>query len=243
MNKHNEEKINRAVILAGGLGTRLRPYTITIPKPLVPVGDLPILEIIIRQLVHNGFEYITIAVSHQAEYIRAFFGDGSKWKIKINYSLEDKPLSTMGPLKLINDLPEDFLVMNGDILTNLKFRDLVKYHKGKDNIFTISSHLRDERIDYGVLEVNDNDYLCGFKEKPTMAYHVSMGIYMVNKKVLEFIPPNTFYGFDDLMQDLMKNNLPAGVRVHDGRWLDIGRPEDYALAVEQFEGMRAEFLP
>ena len=243
MNKNKDKKINRAVILAGGLGTRLRPYTITIPKPLVPVGDLPILEIIIRQLVHNGFDYITIAVNHQAEYIRAFFGDGSKWNIKIDYSLEDKPLSTMGPLTLINDLPENFLVMNGDILTDLKFRDLVKYHKDKDNIFTISSHLRDERIDYGVLEVNDKDYLCGFKEKPTMAYHVSMGIYMVNKKVLEFIPPNTFYGFDDLMQDLMKNNLPAGVRVHDGRWLDIGRPEDYALAVEQFEGRRDEFLP
>lgn len=235
--------IDRAVILAGGLGTRLRPYTITIPKPLVPVGDLPILEIIIRQLVNNGFRHITIAVNHQAELIRAFFGDGSKWDIEIDYSLEDKPLSTMGPLKLIPDLPKNFLVMNGDILTDLSYRILAEYHIKNDNIFTISSHQRDERVDYGVLEVDVNDRLCGFREKPLMSYHVSMGIYIVSRDALNYIPSNTFYGFDDLMRDLMKDALPAGVRVHNGKWLDIGRPDDYSIAVEQFEDMRDLFLP
>jgi len=233
---------DRAIILAGGLGTRLRPFTVTIPKPLVPVGDLPILEIIIRQLVQNGFRYITIAVNHQAELIRAFFGDGNKWGIKIDYSLEDKPLSTMGPLKLIPDLPEDFLVMNGDILTDLNYRDFVSEHINRKNIFTISSHLRDERVDYGVLEVDSNKLLCGFKEKPVMAYHVSMGIYMVNRDALDHIPENSFYGFDDLMRDLMKASTPAGVCVHNGAWLDIGRPDDYAIAVDRFESNRSSFL-
>lgn len=242
MGQNKEKQPGRAVILAGGLGTRLRPYTVTIPKPLVPVGDLPILEIIIRQLVQYEFRHITIAVNHQAELIRAFFGDGSKWGIKIDYSLEDKPLSTMGPLKLIPDLPENFLVMNGDILTDLNYRDFATDHVARKNIFTISSHLRDERVDYGVLEVDSNQLLCGFKEKPVMSYHVSMGIYMVNRNALDFIPENTFYGFDDLMCDLMKATSPAGIRVHHGAWLDIGRPDDYAVAVERFENTRTSFL-
>lgn len=237
------EEPDRAVILAGGLGTRLRPYSIVIPKPLVPVGELPILEIIIRQLGYYGFRHITLAVNHQAELIRAFFGDGNKWGVEIDYSLEDKPLSTMGPIKLIRDLPENFLVMNGDILTDLNFRDLAAHHVAAKNIFTISSYRRDEVVDYGVLEVGDNQMLCGFREKPVMSYHVSMGIYMMNRRALDFIPPNTFYGFDDLMRDLIAVGSPAGVRVHEGAWLDIGRPDDYAIAVERVETMRGVFLP
>ena len=132
----------RAIILAGGKGTRLRPYTISIPKPLLPVCDTPILEIIIKQLKENGFDHITIAINHMADIIKAFFADGSKWDIKIDYSLEDKPLSTMGPLKLINNLPENFLVMNGDILTNLSFELFFNYHVENNNLFTISSYNR-----------------------------------------------------------------------------------------------------
>ena len=128
----------RAVILAGGKGTRLKPYTISLPKPLVPIGDMPILEIIIRKLSKSGFDHITITVNHMADIIRAYFNDGSKWGVKIDYSLESKPLSTMGPLKLIKDLPENFLIMNGDVLTDIDFNEFYNYHVNNDNILTVS---------------------------------------------------------------------------------------------------------
>ena len=139
MAKCNNIMEKRAVILAGGKGTRLRPYTVVLPKPLMPIGDYPILEVIIRQLKEYGFTRITIAVNHQAEIIKAFFGNGSKWNINIDYSLEEKALSTMAPLKLINDLPDNFLVMNGDILTDLDFGQFYENHSKNNNIFTISS--------------------------------------------------------------------------------------------------------
>ena len=156
----------RAVILAGGKGTRLKPYTTVFPKPLVPVGDMPILEIIIRQLAEQGFSHITIAVNHLAEIIKAFFGDGSKWGVQIDYSLEDRPLNTMGPLKLIPDLPDDFLVMNGDVFTNLNYTKLYNEHVAKKNIFTISAYNRKQKVDFGVLEMSEEGCLIGFREKP-----------------------------------------------------------------------------
>jgi NDP-sugar pyrophosphorylase family protein len=222
----------RAVLLAGGKGTRLKPYTINIPKPLVPIGEIPIIEIIIKQLAQNGFTHITITLNHLADMIKEYCGDGSKWNIFIDYSLEEKPLSTMGPLKLIKDLPEDFLVMNGDVLTDLNYSEFYDYHVSKNNIFTISSYLRDHKVDYGVLERDEDGYLIGFKEKPILHYQVSMGVYMVNKKCLEIIPENTFYGFDFMMFDLMKYKTPANIKLHSGYWLDIGRPEDYEKACE-----------
>lgn len=237
------EQVKRAIILAGGLGTRLYPYTVVFPKPLVPVSDMPILEIIIRQLSHYNFEHVTIAVNHQAELIRAYFGSGEKWNIKIDYSLEDKPLSTMGPLTLIKDLPENFLIMNGDILTDLNFLDFANYHCDQKSVFTISSFKRIESVDYGVLKVSKKNILEGFKEKPQVDYHVSMGIYMANKKILEIIPKNTFYGFDNLMTDLIKSHLPPMVKDHTGEWLDIGRPSDYAISTEKFSSYRKKFLP
>ncbi|HOG36005.1 MAG TPA: sugar phosphate nucleotidyltransferase [Paludibacteraceae bacterium] len=217
----------RAVILAGGKGTRLRPYTINMPKPLVPIGDVPIIEIIIRQLVAFGFNHITITVNHMADMIREFCGNGSQWGVKIDYSLEKKPLSTMGPLKLIEDLPDNFLVMNGDVLTNLNFATFFDEHIQKGSIFTISSYERDHKVDYGVLEVNKDNLLTGFQEKPILHYLVSMGVYMVNRKCLEVIPYDMFYGFDDLMLDLIKQKTPGTVRRFNGYWKDIGRPEDY----------------
>jgi NDP-sugar pyrophosphorylase family protein len=232
----------RAIILAGGKGTRLYPYTWVLPKPLMPIGEMPILEVIIKQLVDNGFDHITLAVNHMAEIIKAFFGDGTKWGIKIDYSLEDKPLSTMAPLKLIKDLPDNFLIMNGDVLTDLDFSDLYKYHTQKKNIFTISSYLRSQLNDYGVLEVGEDRKLFGFREKPTTHFEVSMGVYMANKEIFDVIPTNTFYGFDHLMLDLIKRNSPASVKVHNGYWLDIGRPDDYHIALEKFEKERTVFL-
>jgi len=232
----------RAVILAGGKGTRLRPYTVVLPKPLMPIGDYPILEVIVRQLVQNGFSHITMAVNHQAELIQTFFGNGSKWGICIDYSLEDKPLSTMAPLKLIDNLPEHFLVMNGDILTDLDFSEFYNYHVSKNNIFTISSCQREMKSEFGVLESNENNTLVGFKEKPISKYDVSMGIYMVSKVAVDFIPENTFYGFDHLMLDLMTHKKEPKVKRFSGYWLDIGRPEDYEVAIDVFEKEKENFL-
>jgi len=224
----------RAVILAGGKGTRLKPYTISLPKPLVPIGDMPILEIIIRKLSKSGFDHITITVNHMADIIRAYFNDGSKWGVKIDYSLESKPLSTMGPLKLIKDLPENFLIMNGDVLTDIDFNEFYNYHVNNDNIFTVSAFSREQKVDYGVLEIGIDNKLVNFIEKPTNRYNVSMGVYMANKRILDYIPENQFYGFDHLMLDLIKQNLPATVKIHSGYWLDIGRPDDYEKACNDF---------
>lgn len=232
----------RAIILAGGKGTRLRPYTVVLPKPLMPIGEFPILEVIIRQLVQHGFDHVTMAVNHQAEIIKAFFQDGKKWGIKIDYSLEDRPLSTMAPLRLIPDLPENFLVMNGDILTDLSFSDLHEEHVSKNNIFTISSYVREQKIDYGVLQTDASGYLSGFTEKPKKQYLVSMGVYMASRRIMDFIPEGKAYGFDNLMLDLIQSKQPASVRKFNGYWLDIGRPDDYMQAIEEFEQMKSRFL-
>ena len=232
----------RAVILAGGKGTRLRPYTTVVPKPLMPIGEYPILEVIIRQLEQHGFDHVTLAVNHHAEIIKAFFQDGTKWSIRIDYSFEHKPLSTMAPLRLIRDLPENFLLMNGDILTDLSYSDLFEEHTKNNNIFTISSHVREQEIDYGVLEVDASDHLLGFTEKPKTKYMVSMGVYMASRRILDFIPEGQSYGFDNLMLDLIAAEQPASVRKFDGYWLDIGRPDDYIQAIEEFDQMKSRFL-
>ena len=231
----------RAVILAGGKGTRLRPYTVVLPKPLMPIGEFPILEVIIKQLAESGFTHVTLAVNHQAEIIKAFFMDGGKWGIRIDYSLEDKPLSTMGPLKLIKDLPENFLVMNGDILTDLDYANFYDTHVQHNEIFSISSYVREQLVDYGVLETADG-LLLELREKPRMHYEVSMGVYMMSKRALEFIPANSAYGFDNLMHDLVAAKQKVVVNKFAGYWLDIGRPDDYAQAVDEFESMRTRFI-
>lgn len=232
----------RAIILAGGKGTRLRPYTVVLPKPLMPVGEYPILEVVIRQLVGFGFNQITIAVNHQAELIKAFFGSGEKWNVKIDYSLEDQPLGTMGPLKLISDLPEDFLVMNGDVLTDLNYSEFYNEHSSRERLFTISAFAREQKIDYGVLTSDENGNLTGFLEKPINSYNVSMGVYMVSRKILKYIPFNEPYGFDRLMLDLLKDKEKVNVRQFSGYWLDIGRPDDYMQAIEEFGAMKSKFI-
>ena len=232
----------RAVILAGGKGTRLRPYTVVLPKPLMPIGDYPILEVIVRQLVQAGFNHITLAVNHQAEIIKAFFQNGERWGIHIDYSLEDKPLGTMGPLRLIKNLPQHFLVMNGDVLTDLDYTAFHDCHVKKDDIFTISSMRRENRIDYGVLEIGAEGVLSSFSEKPSVAVDVSMGVYMVSARALQHIPLDRPYGFDDLMLDLIGAGTPATVHSFSGYWLDIGRPEDYATAIDVFEQNSKWFL-
>ncbi|QSO47526.1 nucleotidyltransferase family protein [Alicyclobacillus mengziensis] len=231
-----------AVILAGGRGTRLRPYTIAMPKPLVPVGDYPILEIIIRQLSSRGFTRIILTVNHQADLIMAYFGHGEKWGIDIEYSLETEPLGTMGPLSNIDNLPESFIVMNGDILTDLDYDAFLENHIRAGSIFTISAYQRDHRVDYGVLHSDQDGVLVGFEEKPLLHYTVSMGIYSVSGAALEHIPKNTPFGFDDLMLKLIRYNQKVKIELFNGYWLDIGRPEDYQRATEDFSDKKQMFL-
>jgi NDP-sugar pyrophosphorylase family protein len=232
----------RAVILAGGMGARLRPYTLVLPKPLMPIGEYPILEVVVRQLAAHAFDRVTMAVNHQAELIKAFFGDGSKWGLRIDYSLEDQPLGTMGPLRLIPDLPDHFLVMNGDVLTDLSFAEFHEEHSAADRLFTIASHQREQKLDYGVLTTNGSGTLQGFQEKPVTPYEVSMGIYMVSRRILRYVPSQGPFGFDDLMRELLVAKQAVHVRKFDGYWLDIGRVDDYQQAIDEFPSLRRRFL-
>ena len=233
---------NRAVVLAGGRGTRLRPYTVVFPKPLMPLGDYPILEVIVRQLAKDGFDHITLAVNHQAELIKAFFGNGERWNVRIDYSLETRPLSTIAPLCLIHDLPPTFLLMNGDVLTDLRLRTLHDEHVRSGSVFTVAASSRTHTVDYGVLHRDDEGRLVEFEEKPVVRYLVSMGVYVVDKSVLSLVPPDQPFGFDDLMHALIAKRERVNVRPHGGYWLDLGRPDDYAQAVEEFERRRRDLL-
>jgi NDP-mannose synthase len=233
----------RAVILAGGKGVRLQPYTSILPKPLVPIaGELPILEIVIKQLKKNGFTHITVAVNHLANLIMAFFGDGDKWGVKIDYSIEEKPLSTIGPLTLIDDLPDNFLVMNGDILTDLVFSALMQTHIEKEFDLTVASYIRKQKIDFGVLETDENNFVVGFREKPEYTFKVSMGVYILNRSIIEHLEPGLEYGFDNLMLDGIEKNLNIHSHTFDGYWLDIGRPDDYIQANEDYPKLKSQIL-
>lgn len=232
----------RAIILAGGKGTRLRPYTTVLPKPLMPIGEYPILEVIIRQLARAGFDRVTLAVNHQAEIIKAYIGSISDLDLRIDYSLETMPLGTMGPLRLIDDLPQHFLIMNGDVLTDLDFRGFYDAHVARDSIFSISAHGRQQVIDYGVLDCSGDGILTGFREKPRADYLVSMGVYMASRDCLDLIPERQLYGFDNLMTDLIARGREVSVCRYEGYWLDIGRPDDYMTAIDEFDEKRGTFL-
>jgi NDP-sugar pyrophosphorylase family protein len=221
----------KAVILAGGKGTRLKPYTTVFPKPLMPINDKPILEIVIRQLKLHGFGEVIITVGHLSELIITFFGDGSKFGVEIDYSREDKPLGTAGGLGLIKkELNETFLMMNGDVLTTLDFSDLVNYHKRNGAIATIALNKRDVYIDFGVVEVDKANNIVGYTEKPKMDYLVSMGVYIFEPRVLEYIKLTKYLDFPDLIKRLISNGEIVNGYVYDGYWLDIGRPDDYEKA-------------
>ena len=233
----------KAVILAGGKGTRLAPYTKILPKPLMPIGDMPILEVLLRQLKTAGIEEVILTVGHLAELLRAFFDDGSRFGIKIHYSLEEQPLGTAGPLSLVADqLGETFLVANGDVLTTLDLCELIAYHRRSGGIATIASHARQVRVDLGVLQIDDTDTLTGYTEKPVYDFFVSMGIYVFEPRVLEYIPLNQPLDFPDLVLDMIE----AGERVSsyrfNGYWQDLGREDDYEQAVLEFDSIRDQIL-
>ena len=232
----------KAVILAGGKGTRLAPYTTIFPKPLMPLDDMPILEILLRQMKRAGINEAILAVGYLKELLRAYFNNGERIGLKIRYSFEEKPLGTAGPLSLIEGMDEAFLVSNGDVLTTLDMRDLMKFHAEHDAIATIAMHTRKVRIDLGVLELNDANELNNYIEKPTYDFRVSMGIYVFDPKIYHYIPYNEYLDFPDLILKL----LDAGEKVlgypFDGYWQDLGRPDDYMQAVNEFEKMRPLLL-
>ncbi|MEI7595139.1 MAG: sugar phosphate nucleotidyltransferase [Bacteroidota bacterium] len=232
----------KAVILAGGKGTRLKPYTTVLPKPLVPVGEKAILEILINRLKKAGVDEIYICLNHFAEIIMAFFGNGEKFGIKINYSLEDKPLSTIAPIKLIKGLPDHFLVMNGDLLTDLDFADLYNKHLESNALLTVSTYKRTVKVDFGVIDIDKiTNQATGFREKPEYNFQVSMGVNVLSKKILDIVPENEAFGFDNLMYKLLENNERINTYSYEGYWLDIGRPDDYEKANEDFEKLNINF--
>jgi mannose-1-phosphate guanylyltransferase len=232
-----------AVILAGGKGVRLRPYTTALPKPLVPIGEQhAILEIVMRQLAGAGFTTCTIAIGHLGHIIRAYVGNGSQWGMRVGYATEDSPLGTMGPLlTMLDRLPEHFLVMNGDILTDLDFADVLRHHSASDAPLTIATYPRRVGIDFGVL-TTENKRVVAFREKPSIDYHVSMGVYGVSRDTLGGYTPGLPLGFDELVLDLIAAETPPAAYEFDGYWLDIGRPDDYDRANAEFTTHRGLLL-
>lgn len=232
-----------AVILAGGKGTRLRPFTITLPKPLVPIGEEgSILEIVIRQLASQGFGSATLAIGHFGELIEAYVGDGSRWGVRIDYAREDEPLGTMGPVVQAADrLPEHFLVLNGDTLTDLDYGGMVRTHAASGAPITVATARRETRIEFGVLDVEDGRVV-GFREKPAIPYTVAIGAYALSRATLRRYAPGSPLGFDQLMRDLIERGEHPAAHDFAGLWLDIGRPDEYDQVNMEWEQLRGRLL-
>lgn len=235
----------QALILAGGRGTRLHPYTAVIPKPLMPVGDYPILEIIIRQLKRAGVEEVILAVGHMSQLFQAFFQDGERYGVKISYSFESHALGTAGPIALVIDrLNDDFLVLNGDLLTTLRYSKLFCYHKEMKAAATIALYRREVKIDFGIIECNEENKLVRYIEKPTHRFNVSMGINVLNSEsVRPYLTPGEYLDIPALMTRMCEDGLPVVCYSESCRWLDIGRVDDYGIANEIFDANRSEFFP
>lgn len=232
----------KAIILAGGKGSRLAPYTKILPKPLMPIGDMPILEVILRQLKCCGMDEVIITVGYLSQILCAFFQNGERLGIKISYSFEDEPLGTAGPLSLIPELNETFLVANGDVLTTLDFRDLIQAHKRSGAVATIASHAREVKVDLGVIQFDGSNQVAGYIEKPTYDFFVSMGIYIFEPRVLNYIPHNQYLDFPDLVLRLIEAGECVRGYIYDGYWQDLGRADDYEQAINDFELLRPQIL-
>jgi NDP-sugar pyrophosphorylase family protein len=233
----------KAIILAGGKGTRLAPYTTVFPKPLMPIDGMPILEVIVKQLAHFQIKEIVFTVSPQSQpLLCAYFNNGNQYGVSIVYSREERPLGTAGPLAIIQDLPETFLVMNGDILTALNYRKLIQHHQQKKGIATIAMNQKKVHLELGVMEYNRSYRLSQYIEKPTLSYSVSMGIYVFEKRILQWIPKNQYLDFPQLIQKLIKQRGKVICYPSDDFWLDIGSHEDYEDAQRKFHQMRKKLL-
>jgi len=233
----------QAIILAGGKGRRLMPYTTVLPKPLMPIGNYPIIEVILRQRKHYEFDRVTISTGYLHELIHAYLDSNRTLGLDITYVHEDSPLGTIGPLRLIEDLDDIFLVMNGDILTDLDYNAIFKAHIKHDAIATVATYQRDTNIDFGVLEKNKKNRIVAFREKPTYHFDVSMGIYIFSNKILDYIPEGKPFGFDNLMYTLTEKKEAVYSFPHKGYWLDIGRPDDYTRSIEEFDRYKDRFIP
>jgi NDP-sugar pyrophosphorylase family protein len=232
----------RVIILAGGKGTRLKPYTTVFPKPLMPIGDMPILEVVLRQLKYFGFRKITISVNHLADLIQTFFGNGSKLGLDITYCMEDVPLGTAGSISLVKDVTEYFLVMNGDLLTTIDYSAMMQKHIFSGAAATIGVFPREVKIDFGVLELGGKGELVQYKEKPKYEFLVSMGVNAFHKSVLEFIPQSKYLDIPTLMMNLKNAGRSVLTFRSECEWLDIGRPDDYEKATEEFERSMKKYL-
>ncbi len=223
----------RAVILAGGKGTRLLPYTTALPKPLMPVGEMPILEIIVRQLKTAGITDLTLSVGHLHGLLQAYFGDGSRWGVEIDYSLEAEPLGTAGPIALVDRLTEPFLVLNGDLLCSIDYREMIARHRASGALATIAAYPKEVKVQLGVLET-EGERLVDYVEKPVMRYRVSMGIYVLDPMVLRYVDKGQRLDLPDLMKRLMADGQTVNLFGFDGYWRDIGTMEEYTAANEEF---------
>jgi len=238
--------MKRAVILAGGRGSRLAPYTAVLPKPLLPVGDRAIVDIVICQLSARGWDEVVLSVGHLAHLVRAVLGDGSKYGVPIRYHEEDEPLGTAAPLREIEGLDETFLTMNGDVLTSLDYDQLLEVHREAGNMLTIATHHRQVPTDYGVLQLDGeapSPRITGYEEKPVHAYTVSMGVYALEPAALAHIPPSGAFDIPHLVRALLDAGEPVGALPHDGFWLDIGRPDDYERAAREIDDVLPQLLP
>jgi len=233
----------KAVVLAGGKGTRLAPYTAILPKPLMPIGDMPILEVILLQMKQAGIEHVVLTVGHLSELLRAFFKDGSQFGINITYSYEEHPLGTAGPIALVDGLDDTFVVANGDVLTTLDLRDLIRFHREQKAAATIAAHHRQSKIDLGVIQKDGDARVIGYVEKPIYDFMVSMGIYVFEPTVVAYIQRGEHLDFPDLVRKMLAANERVVGYEFNGYWEDLGRPDDYARASKDFEEMRAQFLP
>jgi len=232
----------KAVILAGGRGTRLAPYTYVLPKPMMPVGDRAILEILLRQMKRAGINHVILTVGHLAGLMQAFFQDGQQFDLDITYSFEPKPLGTAGPLALVPGLDKTFLVSNGDVLTLININDLMDFHHRQGGICTISMHERQVKVELGVIETDRDNRIKGYIEKPSFDFKVSMGMYVFEPEVLDYIPEGDYLDFPDLIHKLLIAGKTVVGYPFDGYWMDLGNPEDYAQANRDFERMRGQFL-
>jgi len=237
-----KEKKMQAVILAGGKGTRLQPYTTVLPKPLVPIGNYPAMEIVIRQLRFYGVKDIFVSTGHLAGLIEAYFNDGSKYGVKIRYIRENKALSTAGPIGIINGLKDNFLLMNGDVLTDLNYKDLYDFHIKSKSAITIAAVKREILNDFGVLKINRDNNLISYTEKPKRFDYVSIGINVLNKQCIKYISKGEAIGMPDLVRKMLLEKERIRCYKSNSYWLDIGRIEDYQKAQEEFGKNEHKFL-
>ncbi len=232
----------KAVVLAGGKGTRLAPYTKILPKPLMPIGDMPILEVLLRQMKRAGISDVVLAVGHLAELLRAFFQDGSRLGLSLKYSYEDQPLGTAGPLSLIEGLDDTFLVSNGDVLTLLNMKSLIDFHCKSGAIATIASHDRTVKVDLGVIQTDTDGRIVHYIEKPTYDFYVSMGIYVFDPRVLTYIKYKEYLDLPDLVIRMVDAGEKVMTYPFHGYWMDLGRISDYEQALKDFELLQSQFL-